>query len=187
MRNRRPSRRSILLGISFLLVLIFVFLALLQNIFSLHAYVAGRPGINAVRKVEGETYIMSIDFRPTLNAPVLFEDMTITSLEDGRPLSDRGITAVGYINTIDLTGWFGASAFFTDEMLAPHFADGGLTPIDDTMVTKDSCIFLAFSEIPPIDCPIQMDISYRVLGILPKTETLVHHWDTNYDAEQDTD
>ena len=184
MVKKGPSGRRIAFVASFLLVLLIVFLALLQNIFSLHAYVAGRPGINSVRKVEGETFIMSIDLRPTLGAPVLFEDMTITSLEDGRPLSDRGITAAGYINTIELTSWSGAAAFFTDEMLAPHFADGGLAPIDDTMVTKDSCIFLAFSEIPPIDCPIQMDISYRVLGILPKTETLVHHWDeTDLDTE----
>ena len=173
MERNETTGRALKIVIPVVIVVLVMAFVFLCSIFSLNTWVSGKPGVNAERKVEGETSIMTMDYRPTLDVPILFSDLTITSLEDGEPLEERAITAGGYINTIELSHWIGAVGHFTDEELASRH----LTAIDDTMVTKDSCIFLAFSEFPPIDCPIQIDISYRVLGIFPKTETVTHYWD----------
>ena len=173
MERNETTGRTLKIVIPVVIVVLVMAFVFLCSIFSLNTWVSGKPGVNAERKVEGETSIMTMDYRPTLDVPILFSDLTITSLEDGEPLEERAITAGGYINTIELSHWIGAVGHFTDEELASRH----LTAIDDTMVTKDSCIFLAFSEFPPIDCPIQIDISYRVLGIFPKTETVTHYWD----------
>ena len=173
MERNETTGRTLKIVIPVVIVVLVMAFVFLCSIFSLNARITGKPGVNAERKVEGETSIMTMDYRPTLDVPILFSDLTITSLEDGEPLEERAITAGGYINTIELSHWIGAVGHFTDEELASRH----LTAIDDTMVTKDSCILLAFSEFPPIDCPIQIDISYRVLGIFPKTETVTHYWD----------
>ena len=173
MERNETTGRTLKIVIPVVIVVLVMAFVFLCSIFSLNARITGKPGVNAERKVEGETSIMTMDYRPTLDVPIQFSDLTITSLEDGEPLEERGITAGGYINTIELSHWIGAVGHFTDEELASRH----LTAIDDTMVTKDSCILLAFSEFPPIDCPVQIDISYRVLGIFPKTETVTHYWD----------
>lgn len=172
-RNEKTTGRRLRIAVPIVLLALLMAFVLLGSSVSLNAEVTGNIGADSERRAEGKIAVLPMDYWPTWDMPIQISNLTITSLEDGAPLDDRGITAEGYINTIELSHWIGAVGHFTDEELASRH----LTAIDDTMVTKDSCILLAFSEFPPIDCPIQIDISYRVLGIFPKTETVTHYWD----------
>lgn len=173
MERSETTGRGLRIVLIVILVLVMAFVLLGSSV-SLNAEVTGNIGVDSERRAEGKIAVLPMDYWPTLDVPIQISNLTITSLEDGKPLAYRGITAEGYINMFEGAGMVRAVGLLTgDELEATD-----LVAIDDTMVTKDSsCIFLAFSEFPPIDCPIQIDISYRVLGLFPKTETVTHYWD----------
>ena len=173
MERNETTGRALKIVIPVVIVVLVMAFVLLGSSVSLNAEVTGNIGVDAERRAEGKIAVLPMDYWPTVDVPIQISNLTISSLEDGKPLVYRGITAVGYVNMLEDAGMAGAVGLLTGENLEAT----DLVAIDDTMVTKDSCIFLAFSEFPPIDCPIQIDISYRVLGIFPKTETVTHYWD----------
>ena len=168
--KKHAGLRICLLCCAALLVLLFLWEFL---VFSIRPGILGVPGRWDIPP--GEFALASLQFQPTQKWPVTFQEVTVEDLATEEALAPTlGLSNEEKVQHLSMGVGMG-----TIENLEGTIYESPLLPVAGTTLTSNEiALAVLWPDLPPVDHAIEYTIHYRVLGLFPKTERLVFHWDT---------
>lgn len=165
-------RKSILISIGCTFFALFIWLILS---FSLRPYVCSMPDPDgATDPPEGKVSLSAIQMNPKYRLPVVFTEVQVKDLQTGESLSPELVLYdEESVHFLMASSWVG-----TREEFIKDFSESSQLPIQGAMLcSKNIVLGTLWTQWPEWNHPTKYTISYKLLGIIPKQESIIYHWD----------
>lgn len=149
--------------------------------FSLTPRIMGVPDVNAEEpwfQEESDVFLMSVSLHHDTWLSVTFDTVEIYDTVTGQLLPPDCFlydeAAAREVNHMLMGVFYGPMETITEPL-----GEENMLPVSGTRTSSQEMVLgILWQSFPPWDHPVDIRVSYRVLGLVPKTEHLVYHWDT---------
>lgn len=149
--------------------------------FSLTPRIMGAPAVNAEEpwfQEEDYVFLMSVSLHHDTWLSVTFDTVEIYDTVTGQLLPPDCFlydeAAAREVNHMLMGVFYGPMDTITEPL-----GEENMLPVSGTRTSSQEMVLgILWQAFPPWDHPVDIQVSYRVLGLVPKTEHLVYHWDT---------
>lgn len=125
---------------------------------------------------EDEMFLMGVSLNPNSSIPVVFDSAAVYDTVTEQSL---GLDCFLYDEGREGNDKMMGAHCGPMEEIEEYFGEKYMLPVSGTKTNSQQMVVGFFwQEFPPWDHPIDIQVSYRVLGIVPKTDNVVYHWDT---------
>lgn len=145
-------------------------------LFTLHLWVASKPTSSAPPPKDQYIFVWPIDMRPNIPLTVTFQDIEIYDTTAQTELHPA-------VWVYDLEGQSAlySGGFFTANDIREIYSTNLKRAENLKLKSEWMCVLLLFKELPPPNHAIQVVVSYKLFGVIQKSETV---WlDNNYVIE----
>lgn len=166
------ERKNILIGVFFIFTILVAWLIVS---FSLCPYVCSMPNPDiATNPPKGKVSLSAIQMNPKYRLPVIFTEVQVQDLQTGESLSPELVL----YNEEDIHFLMASSWVGTREEFIKDFSESSQLPIQGAMLcSKNIVLGTLWTQWPEWNHPTKYTISYKLLGIIPKQESIIYHWD----------
>lgn len=162
---------------------VFALLLWLVASFSLRPSVCSMPVPSmAADPPAGQVALSAIQMVPRYRLPVTFTDVQVQDVKTGERLQpDLVLYDQESVHLLMASSWVGTREDFT-----ASFSEAPQLPVQGAALCSQNVVLgTLWTQWPAWDHPTEYTISYKLLGIFPKQESILYHWD-RMETEQET-
>lgn len=158
-----------IVGILLLLVVCIVLCAT----FSLRPSVVASIRAEDAQVDNGTGAMVDVELFPSLGLP-----FQVTALTARDTTAETDLSVQSYVHNNDSSPWFGTAQLFSAAEAADLAQQNVLLPLDASTLSGEGnwLVILFPGQAPPQSHTVQLELSYRLFGLFPKTETFPCAW-----------
>lgn len=158
-----------IVGILLLLVVCIVLCAT----FSLRPSVVASIRAEDAQVDNGTGAMVDVELFPSLGLP-----FQVTALTARDTTAETDLAVQSYVHNNDSSPWFGTAQLFSAAEAADLAQQNVLLPLDASTLSGEGnwLVILFPGQAPPQSHTVQLELSYRLFGLFPKTETFPCAW-----------
>lgn len=166
------KKRLTLTIVGILLLLVVVCIVLCAT-FSLRPSVVASIRAEDAQVDNGTGAMVDVELFPSLGLP-----FQVTALTARDTTAETDLSVQSYVHNNDSSPWFGTAQLFSAAEAADLAQQNVLLPLDASTLSGEGnwLVVLFPGQAPPQSHTVQLELSYRLFGLFPKTETFPCAW-----------
>ena len=164
------KKRLTLTIVGILLLLVVVCIVLCAT-FSLRPSVVASIRAEDAQVDNGTGAMVDVELFPSLG-------LQVTALTARDTTAETDLSVQSYVHNNDSSPWFGTAQLFSAAEAADLAQQNVLLPLDASTLSGEGnwLVVLFPGQAPPQSHTVQLELSYRLFGLFPKTETFPCAW-----------